>query len=180
MWDMVDRGTVMVGCCLILVVIVAVTIPVVLISEDEPYVAPRGSDAPTLAPTPARMLDMVIYFISGPWTPVEGRLEWGSPVHECEWEGIFCKDVEDLEEELEGRIDELLVVGREDGIKIEFSQRVTQGTTPKARAHGRSARSEGDRRPERMSNGSCPFAPLFVSPRSVWSKRGAFHTAEGI
>ena len=37
-WDLVDRGTLMVGCCLILIVIIAVTIPVALISEDEPYV----------------------------------------------------------------------------------------------------------------------------------------------
>lgn len=177
-WDLVDRGTLMVGCCLIVIVVIAVTIPVVLISEDEPYVAPRGSDAPTASPTPARMQEqeaimerlakitpggvdtlwdtqtahhrafmwivyedgmelgaakdhlhqrfvlMVIYFISGPWTPVEGRLEWGSPVHECEWEGIFCKDVEELETELEGRIEELLDVGREDGIKIDVPQRV--------------------------------------------------------
>ena len=44
-------------------------------------------------------------------------MEWGSTVHECEWEGIFCKDVE-------GRIEELLEVGREDGIKIDVPQRV--------------------------------------------------------
>ena len=37
---------------------------------------------------------------SGPWTPVEGRLEWGSPVDECEREGVFCKDVEEHEGEL--------------------------------------------------------------------------------
>ncbi|KAL7547444.1 hypothetical protein ACHAWF_010767 [Thalassiosira exigua] len=177
-WSMVDRGTLAVGCCLILIVIVAVTIPVSLISEDDPYVAPIPPPAPTPAPSFARdqvvseigerlaritpggmdaLLDestahyrawmwlvyedgmelgpakdhmhqrfvlMVIYFISGPWTPVEGRLEWGSPVHECEWEGIYCKDVEDLEDELEGRIEELLEVGREDGIKIDVPQRV--------------------------------------------------------
>lgn len=166
------------GCVLILIVVIAITIPVLLISNDVPYVAPQGSDAPTESPTPARMQEeeaimerlakitpggvetllneetahhrafmwmvyedgmelgaakdhlhqryvlMVIYFISGPWTPVEGRLEWGSPVHECEWEGITCKDVEELEDELEGRIEELLVVGREDGIKIDVPQRV--------------------------------------------------------
>lgn len=176
--DLVDRGTLMVGVCLILIVIIAITIPVALISEDEPYVAPPVPDPPTLSPTSARYPDyfyifdrvknivpggeatlrdestahyralnwlvyedgmelghskdhlhqrfvlMVIYFISGPWTPVEGRLEWGSPVHECEWEGIFCKDIEDLEEELNGRIDELLEVGREDGIKIDVPQRI--------------------------------------------------------
>ena len=175
--DLVDRGTLMVGCCLILIVVIAVTIPVALISEDEPYVAPPEPDAPTMSPTSARLPDywpifdrlspiaggpevlanpdtaqnralnwivyedgmelghskdhlhqrfvlMVIYFISGPWTPVEGRLEWGSPVHECEWEGIFCKDVADLEEELEGRVDELLEVGREDGIKIDVPQKI--------------------------------------------------------
>lgn len=168
----------MVGCCLILIVIIAVTIPVALISEDEPYVAPPEPDKPSASPTRARDLDkdaigerlakitpggmdtlldpatahyrawmwmvyedgmelgaakdhlhqrfvlMVIYFISGPWTPVEGRLEWGSPVHECEWEGIFCKDVEELEQQLEGRIEELLEVGREDGIKIDVPQRI--------------------------------------------------------
>mmetsp|Transcript_13494 Transcript_13494/g.27578 ORF Transcript_13494/g.27578 Transcript_13494/m.27578 type:complete len:692 (+) Transcript_13494:122-2197(+) len=175
--DLVDRGTLMVGCCLILVVVIAVTIPVALISEDEPYVAPPEPDPPTASPTSARLPDywpifdrlapiaggpevladpttaqnralnwivyedgmelghskdhlhqrfvlMVIYFISGPWTPVEGRLEWGSPVHECEWEGIFCKDVNDLEEELQGRVDELLEVGREDGIKIDVPQQI--------------------------------------------------------
>lgn len=178
LWDLVDRGTLMVGCCLILIVIIAVTIPVALISEDEPYVAPPEPAKPSQSPTRARDLDleaigerlakitpggmstlldtetahyrawmwlvyedgmelgaskdhlhqrfvlMVIYFISGPWTPVEGRLEWGSPVHECEWEGIFCKDVEELEDELEGRIEELLEVGREDGIKIDVPQRI--------------------------------------------------------
>ena len=177
-WDLVDRGTLMVGCCLILIVIIAVTIPVALISEDEPYVVPNPPPEPTASPTRARsvvedeigealaritpggketLMDestahhrawqwlvyedgmelgaskdhlhqrfvlMVIYFISGPWTPVEGRLEWGSPVHECEWEGIYCKDVEELEAELEGRIDELLEVGREDGIKIDVPQRI--------------------------------------------------------
>mmetsp|Transcript_38701 Transcript_38701/g.93174 ORF Transcript_38701/g.93174 Transcript_38701/m.93174 type:complete len:646 (+) Transcript_38701:92-2029(+) len=177
-WDLVDRGTLMVGCCLILIVVIAVTIPVALISEDEPYVQPPGSASPTQSPTRARDLDyeaimervasitpggletlqdestahhrafmwlvyedgmelgaskdhlhqryvlMVIYFISGPWTPVEGRLEWGSPVHECEWEGIYCKEVEELEDELEGRIEELLEVGREDGIKIDVPQRI--------------------------------------------------------
>jgi len=177
-WDLVDRGTLMVGCCLILVVIIAVTIPVALISEDEPYVMPRAPNPPSQSPTQQRQpveddimlalaritpggeetlqdtstahhrawqwlvyedgmelgpskdhlhqryVLMVIYFISGPWTPVEGRLEWGSPVHECEWEGIYCKDVEELEEELEGRIDELLEVGREDGIKIDVPQRI--------------------------------------------------------
>jgi len=177
-WDLVDRGTLMVGCCLICVVIIAVTVPVALISEDEPYVAAPPPPPPTVAPSRMRDLDrdaigerlakitpggldtlmdpstahhrawmwmvyedgmelgaakdhlhqryvlMVIYFISGPWTPVEGRLEWGSPVHECEWEGIFCKDVEELEQELEGRIEELLEVGREDGIKIDVPQRV--------------------------------------------------------
>jgi len=177
-WDLVDRGTLMVGCCLILVVILAITIPVALISEDEPYIQPPEPNPPTEAPTQHRDMDkeaigeriaritpggldtlldestahhrawmwlvyedgmelgaskdhlhqryvlMVIYFISGPWTPVEGRLEWGSPVHECEWEGIFCKDVEELEGELEGRIEELLEVGREDGIKIDVPQRI--------------------------------------------------------
>jgi len=177
-WDLVDRGTLMVGCCLIVIVIIAIAIPVALISEDVPYVAPAEPPKPTSSPTRARSLDeeaigerlakitpggletlldpqtahhrawkwlvyedgmelgaakdhlhqrftlMVIYFISGPWTPVEGRLEWGSPVHECEWEGIFCKDVEELEDELEGRIEELLEVGREDGIKIDVPQRV--------------------------------------------------------
>jgi hypothetical protein len=175
--DLVDRGTLMVGCCLILIVIIAVTIPVALISEDEPYVAPPVPDPPTSSPTHSRLPDywpifdrlvtvaggedilsdpttaqnralnwlvyedgmelgaskdhlhqrfvlMVVYFISGPWTPVEGRLEWGSPVHECEWEGIYCKDVEELEEELQGRVDELLEVGREDGIKIDVPQRI--------------------------------------------------------
>jgi hypothetical protein len=178
MWDLVDRGTLAVGFCLILVVIVAVTIPVTLISKDEPYVQPPEPRAPSGSPSYHReteyddikerllpivpggveVLDdpdsahyrafnwivyedgmelgaskdhlhqrfvlMVIYFISGPWTPVEGRLEWGSPVHECEWEGVFCKDVEDLESELEGRIEELLEVGREDGIKIDVPQRI--------------------------------------------------------
>jgi len=177
-WDLVDRGTLMVGCCLIIIVVIAIAIPVTLISEDVPYSAPKGSDAPTGSPTRARLLDeeaimerlakitpggvntlldtktahhrafmwmvyedgmelgaakdhlhqryvlMVIYFISGPWTPVEGRLEWGSPVHECEWEGIFCKEVEELETELDGRIEELLKVGREDGIKIDVPSRV--------------------------------------------------------
>ncbi|KAL9180771.1 hypothetical protein ACHAXT_011224 [Thalassiosira profunda] len=177
-WDLVDRSTLMVGCCLILVVIIAITIPVALISEDEPYVAPLPCPPPTASPTRARDTErdaigerlakitpggmgtllnpstahhrawqwlvyedgmelgaakdhlhqryvlVVIYFISGPWTPVEGRLEWLSPVHECEWEGVFCKDVEALEEELEGRIEELLEVGREDGIKIDVPQRV--------------------------------------------------------
>mmetsp|Transcript_25412 Transcript_25412/g.45889 ORF Transcript_25412/g.45889 Transcript_25412/m.45889 type:complete len:667 (-) Transcript_25412:363-2363(-) len=177
-WDLVDRGTLMVGCCLIIIVVIAIAVPVTLISEDEPYVAPQGSDAPTGSPTRARLMEeeaimerlvkitpggletlldpktahhrafqwivyedgmelgaakdhlhqryvlMVIYFISGPWTPVEGRLEWGSPVHECEWEGITCKPVEELESELEGRIEELLTVGREDGIKIDVPQRV--------------------------------------------------------
>jgi len=176
-WDLVDRGTLMVGCCLIIIVVIAIAIPVALISEDEPYVAPQGSDAPTGSPTRARLLDqeaimerlakitpggvdtlldtktahhrafmwmvyedgmelgaskdhlhqryvlMVIYFISGPWTPVEGRLEWGSPVHECEWEGIFCKDVETLETELEGRIADL-DSGADEGIKIDVPSRV--------------------------------------------------------
>mmetsp|Transcript_5637 Transcript_5637/g.12356 ORF Transcript_5637/g.12356 Transcript_5637/m.12356 type:complete len:684 (+) Transcript_5637:105-2156(+) len=177
-WDLVDRSTIMVGCCLIFIVIAAISIPVSLISKDVPYVAPKPPPEPTASPTMARqqeeeaigerlakitpggidtLLDpttahhrafqwmvyedgmelgaakdhlhqryvlMVIYFISGPWTPVEGRLEWGSPVHECEWEGIHCKDVEELEDELEGRIEELLEVGREDGIKIDVPQRV--------------------------------------------------------
>eukprot|EP00573_Skeletonema_grethae_P002004 CAMPEP_0201690678 /NCGR_PEP_ID=MMETSP0578-20130828/4055_1 /ASSEMBLY_ACC=CAM_ASM_000663 /TAXON_ID=267565 /ORGANISM="Skeletonema grethea, Strain CCMP 1804" /LENGTH=694 /DNA_ID=CAMNT_0048175725 /DNA_START=96 /DNA_END=2180 /DNA_ORIENTATION=- len=175
--DLVDRGTLMVGCCLILIVVIAVTIPVALISEDEPYVAPPVPDPPSASPTMARQqvywdifdrvqrvaggpdvlsdpntaqnralnwivyedgmelgpgkdhlhqrfVLMVIYFISGPWTPVEGRLEWGSPVHECEWEGIFCKDVEELEAELEGKISELLESGREDGVKIDVPQRI--------------------------------------------------------
>jgi len=178
LWDLVDRGTLIVGCTLILIVIIAVSIPLALISEDEPYVAPPEPAKPSASPTRARSLDeeaigervaqitpgglatlmdpstphhqawqwlvyedgmelgaekdhlhqryvlMVIYLISGPWTPVEGRLEWASPVHECEWEGIFCKPVEELEEELEGRIDELLEVGREDGIKIDVPRRV--------------------------------------------------------
>jgi Leucine-rich repeat (LRR) protein len=177
-WSLVDRGTLAVGCFLILVVIIAVTIPVTLISNDEPYVQPPEPAQPTGSPTFARDLErydimerllpivpggievledansahhrafmwlvyedgmelgagrdnlhqrfvlMVIYFISGPWTPVDGRLEWGSPVHECEWEGIYCKDVEELEAELEGRIEELLEVGREDGIKIDVPQRI--------------------------------------------------------
>jgi len=175
--DLVDRGTLMVGCCLILIVVIAVTIPVALISEDEPYVAPPVPDPPSASPTMARQqvywdifdrvqriaggpdvlgdpntaqnralnwivfedgmelgpgkdhlhqrfVLMVIYFISGPWTPVEGRLEWGSPVHECEWEGITCKDVEELEAELEGKISELLESGREDGVKIDVPQRI--------------------------------------------------------
>lgn len=175
--DLVDRGTLMVGLCLIMIVVVAVTIPVALISEDEPYVAPPVPDPPSMSPTMARQqvywdifdrvqriaggpdvlsdpntaqnralnwivfedgmelgpgkdhlhqrfVLMVIYFISGPWTPVEGRLEWGSPVHECEWEGIFCKDVEELEAELEGKIAELLESGREDGVKIDVPQRI--------------------------------------------------------
>ena len=71
-----------------------------------------------------RFVLYIIYLVSGPWTPVEGRLEWGSPVHECEWEGIYCKDVEELEAELEGRIEELLEVGREDGIKIDIPRRI--------------------------------------------------------
>ncbi|KAL7496464.1 hypothetical protein ACHAWT_007144 [Skeletonema menzelii] len=177
LWDLVDRGTLMVGCCLILIVVIAVTIPVALISEDEPYVAPPVPDPPSASPTMARQqvywdifdrlqriaggpdvlgdpntaqnralnwivfedgmelgpgkdhlhqrfVLMVIYFISGPWTPVEGRLEWGSPVHECDWEGITCKDVEELEAELEGKISELLESGREDGVKIDVPQRI--------------------------------------------------------
>jgi hypothetical protein len=177
LWDLVDRGTLMVGCCLILIVVVAVTIPVALISEDEPYVAPPVPDPPSASPTMARQqvywdifdrlkdiaggedvlndpntaqhrafnwivfedgmelgpgkdhlhqrfVLMVIYFISGPWTPVQGRLEWGSPVHECEWEGITCKDIEELEVELNGKIDELMEVGREDGIKIDVPQKI--------------------------------------------------------
>eukprot|EP00956_Cyclotella_meneghiniana_P022414 scaffold42451_cov66-Cyclotella_meneghiniana.AAC.1 len=67
---------------------------------------------------------MVIYFISGPWTPVEGTLEWGSPVHKCEWEGIICKDVEVLEAELKGRVDELLDSGEDNGVKIDVPSRV--------------------------------------------------------
>lgn len=175
--DLVDRSTLLVGCCLIMIVVIAVTIPITLISEDEPYVAPQIPDPPTASPTSPRMLDywpmfdnlariaggpdvlndqetaqfralnwlvfedgmelgassdhlhqrfvlMVVYFISGPWTPVAGRLEWGSPVHECEWEGITCKNVEELEEELNGRVDEILEAGREDGIKIDVPQRV--------------------------------------------------------
>ena len=177
LWDLVDRGTLMVGCCLILIVVIAVTIPVALISEDEPYVAPPVPDPPSASPTMARQqvywdifdrikdiaggedvlndpntaqhrafnwivfedgmelgpgkdhlhqrfVLMVIYFISGPWTPVQGRLEWGSPVHECEWEGITCKDIEELEVELNGKIDELMEVGREDGIKIDVPQKI--------------------------------------------------------
>eukprot|EP00956_Cyclotella_meneghiniana_P040234 scaffold190286_cov50-Cyclotella_meneghiniana.AAC.1 len=130
--DLIDRSTLMVGVCLILIVIIAVTIPVVLISEEEPYVALAPPDPPTTSPTMVRQTDywpiydrlvniaggdevlsdpttaqnrafnwlvyedgmelgaskdhlhqrfvlMVIYFISGPWTPVEGTLEWGSP-----------------------------------------------------------------------------------------------------
>ena len=176
-WDLIDRGTLMVGCCLIVVVIIAVTIPVTLISEDQPYIAPKIPDPPSPSPTVSRQQDywpifdnlqriaggadvlgdpntaqnralnwivyedgmelgaekdhlhqrfvlMVIYYISGPWTPVQGRLEWGSPVHECEWEGITCKPVEDLEQELNGRIEELLEVGREDGIKIDVPRRI--------------------------------------------------------
>lgn len=175
--DLIDRGTLTVGVCLILIVIVAVTIPVVLISEEEPYVALAAPDPPTTSPTMVRQPDywpiydrlvniaggdevlsdestaqnrafnwlvyedgmelgaskdhlhqrfvlMVIYFISGPWTPVEGTLEWGSPVHECEWEGIACKDVEVLEAELEGRIDEMLDSGEDNGVKIDVPQRV--------------------------------------------------------
>eukprot|EP00985_Skeletonema_marinoi_P023990 scaffold16332_cov214-Skeletonema_marinoi.AAC.1 len=138
--DLVDRGTLMVGLCLILIVVIAVTIPVALISEDEPYVAPAVPDPPSASPTMARQqvywdifdrvqriaggpdvlgdpntaqnraLNWIVFedgmelgpgkdhlHQSGPWTPVEGRLEWGSPVHECEWEGITCKDVEELE-----------------------------------------------------------------------------------
>ena len=37
---------------------------------------------------------------SRPWTSVEGWLEWGSPVDECEREGIVCNDVGELEGEL--------------------------------------------------------------------------------
>jgi hypothetical protein len=175
--DLVDRGTVMVGCCLIFILIIAITIPVALISEDVPYVAPKVPDPPSASPTMLRqqvywdifnkletiaggkdvLLDpnsaqyrafqwivfedgmeldpgadhlhqrfvlMVIYFISGPWTPVQGRLEWGSPVHECEWEGITCKDVEELEAELNGKIAELMESGRDDGIKIDVPQRI--------------------------------------------------------
>jgi Leucine-rich repeat (LRR) protein len=175
--DLIDRGTLAVGACLILIVIIAVTIPVVLISEEEPYVALAAPDPPTMSPTMVRQTDywpiydrlvniaggdevlsdtttaqnrafnwlvyedgmelgaskdhlhqrfvlMVIYFISGPWTPVQGKLEWGSPVHECEWEGITCKDVEDLEKELKGRVDELLESGEDNGVKIDVPQRV--------------------------------------------------------
>ncbi|KAL7506966.1 hypothetical protein ACHAXN_006585 [Cyclotella atomus] len=175
--DLIDRGTLAVGACLILIVIIAVTIPVVLISEEEPYVALAAPDPPTASPTMKRQMDywpiydrlvniaggdevlsdtstaqnrawnwlvyedglelgaskdhlhqrfvlMVIYFISGPWTPVEGTLEWGSPVHECEWEGVFCKDVEELEKELEGRVDELMESGEDNGVKIDVPQRV--------------------------------------------------------
>jgi hypothetical protein len=175
--DLIDRGTLAVGACLILIVVIAVTIPVVLISEDEPYVALAPPDPPTSSPTFVRQPDfwpiydrlvniaggeevlsnpdtaqnralnwlvyedgmelgaskdhlhqrfvlMVIYFISGPWTPVEGTLEWGSPVHECEWEGIICKDVEELEKELKGRVDELLDSGEDNGVKIDVPQRV--------------------------------------------------------
>ena len=175
--DLIDRGTLAVGACLILIVIIAVTIPVVLISEEEPYVAIAPPDPPTASPTFVRQPDywpiydrlvsiaggdavlsdpstaqnralnwlvyedgmelgaskdhlhqrfvlMVIYFISGPWTPVEGTLEWGSPVHECEWEGIICKDVEVLEAELKGRIDELFESGEDNGVKIDVPQRV--------------------------------------------------------
>ncbi|KAL3777775.1 hypothetical protein HJC23_008892 [Cyclotella cryptica] len=175
--DLMDRGTLAVGACLILVVILAITIPVVLISEDEPYVAALPPDPPTTSPTFVRQPDywpiydrlveiaggemvlndpntaqnralnwlvyedgmelgpskdhlhqrfvlMVIYFISGPWTPVEGTLEWGSPVHECEWEGVVCKNVEELETELKGRVDELLESGEDNGVKIDVPQRV--------------------------------------------------------
>ena len=192
-WDLVDRSTIAVGCCLILVVILAITIPVVLISNDEPYIQPPEPKVPTLSPTSIRdvaredimerilpiipisneeqggggvgttttaldvLLDstsahsrafnwlvyedgleldassdhvhqryvlMVIYYISGPWTPIDGKIEWGSPVHECEWEGVYCKNVEDLEVELNGRIDEMLQVGRSDGIKIDTPQKI--------------------------------------------------------
>ena len=175
--DLVDRGTLAVGACLILIVIIAVTIPVALISEEEPYVALAAPDPPTSSPTFVRQPEywpiydrlvsiaggdevlsdpttaqnralqwlvyedgmelgaskdhlhqrfvlMVIYFISGPWTPVEGTLEWGSPVHECEWEGIICKDVETLENELKGRVDELFESGEDNGVKIDVPQRV--------------------------------------------------------
>ena len=67
---------------------------------------------------------MAIYFFSGPWTPVKGQLQWWAPVHECDWEGIFCKDVEQIEAELEGKFEEVIEAGREEEIKIDIPLRV--------------------------------------------------------
>ena len=56
-WDIVDRGTLMVGCCLIVIVIITIAIPVALISEDVPYVAPAKPPKPTSSPTRACSLN---------------------------------------------------------------------------------------------------------------------------
>ena len=54
---------------------------------------------------------MVIYVLSGPRDSYNGG---GATVRECEWEGVYCKDVEELEAELEGKFEEVLEAGREE------------------------------------------------------------------